>query len=117
MDNDSTTIVVGTQQEKFPCEVLESYIVFDSHSYEKIERTLMSFVITIWGVEICNVASVSFRDFGSTTINEIGAEIYAAAQYIETGFIKISGRLGPWYWVIANGEVEIAYGYCTVPQA
>ena len=107
----------GTQQDKYPCEVLESFIVFDSHNYEKIEQTLKSFVVTIWGIENCNVASVTFSDFDSTTINKLGAEVFAAAQYIETGFIKVSGLLGPWYWVIANGEVEIAYGYYPVPQA
>jgi len=106
-----------TENKKFPCEVLESFIVFDSRNYEKIEQTLRSFVITIWGVEICNVASVSFLDFDSTHINKLGAEVLAAAQYIETGLIKVSGLLGPWYWVIANGKVEIAHGYYPVPQA
>jgi hypothetical protein len=103
------------ENEKFPCEVLESFIVFDSHNYEKLEQTLRSFAITIWGVENCNVASVAFLDFYSMHINKLGAEVYAAAQYIEIGFIKVSGRLGPWYWVIANGEVEIAHGYNPIP--
>ena len=101
---------------KFPAKVLDSHLMVPCASYQKVAGTLRGFTLsaTFKGV-ICTLATVAFADIHSTTINELDAELRAAAQDIACGYIKVLGLLGPWYWIFHDGKVEVDYGACALP--
>ena len=105
--------------DRFPAKVLDSDLVISKENYQKVVDVLGGFTVsTTFGGFAYTMAKVAFADIASTSINELDAELRAAAQYIANGYIRVLGRLGPWYWFIHDGKVAVEqYGDTPVPTS
>ena len=94
--------------DRFPAKVLDSDLMIPSENYQKAVDALGGFTVSIaFCGSAYTMARVAFADIASTSINELDAELRAAAQYIASGYIRVLGRLGPWYWFIHDRKVAV----------